>query len=117
MTFPPTVTEPLLACCSGLNSSALAASGFAASGFVAGVSSFACVGNDVRSTTRLATVSVSIFRRSVRIKHLSVRVVEIDQSMYHVHSREVVKWHWCAEFLRTEQDSKSLTSGLLTIIS
>jgi hypothetical protein len=36
--------------------------------------------------------------------------------MYHVHSREVVKWRY-AEFLRTEQDSKPVTSGHLTIIN
>jgi len=35
--IPATLMEPLLACCSGSNSS-----GFAASGFLADVSSFAC---------------------------------------------------------------------------
>src|ERR1700751_3760785 len=58
MTFPPTVTEPLLACCSGLN-----CSGFAESGLL-DVSSLACaivrIGNAAKEVISTTTHKASL---------------------------------------------------------
>src|SRR5580704_12713616 len=72
MRSPPMVTEPLLACCSDLNCSSLAASGFAVSDLLAAASSLVWARAARGGRAESVAIKATIHKMSGRIWRISV---------------------------------------------